>query len=342
MVFGIYIFGVWTARSDDFIANPGILSPMEYVLFFLFDFPRMLIYFNPIIVLFANVFVLSRLNMQRELIAIHGAGLSTIRLLWPTLLLCIGITFTVNFFHETIYSSHKKQLLLQKKLVNEGSYKDIVNNITLFGSDGQVYFAEAYNPNIETLMHAQILYLNPKQEGIEKLITAPMFRYVRESNYWVGSSVFVREWDPQGKLTNSQQYGRLILDVKEEPYHFEEEEHGIASLSAQECKKLAEKYKLVGGNSALYFTLYHCRKAFNFVPIVVFFLGVPLSVSFSRNSNFLICLLLVLLVSFFFYCLLYIGQALGEMNLIPAFLAGWLANIVTITITYIWWHRRNF
>ena len=152
----------------------------ETILYFLYDVPLISVYLVPTATLFSIIYTLGQLNTKNELIAYYNSGTPVIKTLIPIIIFTAIISFLyVGFEDSFIYKNHIKHITLHEKLRNYNRVYDRDKfNITLFGRDNKIYFAQNFKPKTGSLHEVQILYIDKKGQEIKKLISAKKILYI--------------------------------------------------------------------------------------------------------------------------------------------------------------------
>ena len=260
------------------------------------------------------------------------------KVLIPIIIFTTIISFLyVGLEDKFIYGNHIKHIILHEKLRNYNRIYDRDKyNISLFGRDNKIYFAKSFKPKTSSLHEVQLLYIDKKGQKIKKLISAKKMLYIAQKDRWLAENVIIRRWESNN--FNTEEKKEILLNLKEKSFHFKDKIYDTEHLSSKQLKDLAEKAKIIGGKYEKLYTEYHFKIAIHFMPLIILFIGIPLS-TYSKRSNIIISLFYVLLVTGFFFVIFYIGSSLGNLGLIPPWLGGWLGNI-TFTLISLYLFRK--
>lgn len=338
---GMYVIVKFMEQLHHFIKDTNILTSSEYVMYFVYEFPNMLVYFIPIATLFSIVFVLGRANSNHELIGFYNSGKSIFNAVTPIIIFTFlqGI-FSLVTEKEFVFDNHHKHLNLHRKIRNTvGPVQQERYNLTVFGTENKIYFIKLFEPSSGTMNNVHVLYINENRKNFKKIISSKMIQYDYTNNIWHSSNTIIRRWSPEGKLSTIKRKAYTI-DLKEKPFHFKQKNYDVQHISSKEILALARKYQIIGGNDEYYLTHFFFNTSKPFWSLIIIFFGIPL-VNFSRKSNVVTNLFMVLVVSFLFFVVSYIGNSLGKEGFLPPFIAGWFGVIVFALITYIFTKKRR-
>ncbi len=338
---GMFVIVKFMEQLYPFMQPANQLKGWEYFYYFVYEFPNMLTFFIPIATLFSIVYVLGRLNMENELIGFYNSGKSIFFAITPVVIYTLFQSILLISFEKTfIYDNHFKHLELHEKIRNTSKRVERNRyNLTVFGRENKIYFIKVFDPRSSSMKNAHILYLSKNRKNFQKIISTKFIQYDFTNDVWHASNTIIREWSKKGVLSTIKKK-QYTVDLKEKPFYFKEQKYGVDHISSKEILALARKYKIIGGNESYYYTHFFFNTSKPFWPLVIIYFGIPLS-NFSRKSNIVTNLFLVLVVSFFFFVSSYIGNSLGKAELLPPLLAGWFGVVLFSLITYIAIKRRN-
>ena len=169
------------------------------------------------------------------------------------------------------------------------------------------------------------------QNNFTNIVSANSLTYDMKKNLWLGSNVYTR--DILNSITNYTTHETYTIDLKEKPFDFEESNPKAIDVSSRYSLKIAKKLKVTGGPHELWETEHFFKMATPYIPIVIFFLAIPISV-FSKKSTIMISVLFMIALSFLYITISNIGKSAGANGIFPPYLAGWSGNILFGFVSY--------
>ena len=338
---GMFVIIKFMEQLYYFMQDANQLTFWEYPLYFIYEFPNMLTFFIPIATLFSIVYVLGQLNTHYELIAFYNSGKSIFFAVIPIVIYTFfqGLIFLASE-KEFVFDNHHKHLHLHRKIRNSrGPVERNRYNLTVFGTENKIYFIKVFKPSEDIMNNVHVLYLSKNHKNFDKIISSKFMKYDYSSDMWHLSNVIIRKWSAAGKLSTTKVKTHKV-HLGEKPFHFEQKTYGVEHLSSKEILALAKKHKIIGGDHEYYLTHFFFNTSRPFWPLVIIFFGIPLA-NFSRKSNVVTSLFIVLVISFFFFICSYIGNSLGKQGFLPPFIAGWFGVIVFSILTYLAIKKRR-
>ena len=337
---GLFILIRIIEDLDEFIKASEYATFDQYILFFLYGIPFTFNYLFPMSTLFAIVFLLGKLNSEKELYIFYTTGRSIFYFVYPIAIFIFIICVILDMWGDTLlYKPYQKHKEL-KAYFNNRLYRPEVNryNLVQFGKENKIYMINEFIAEKSKLKDVNVLYLD-KSNTFKKIFSAENMTFLKQSKLWATTNSIERTF-----LTNSIVYKSTNYhnkNISETPFHFKEFNAKIEDVSAAEVKQEVNKIKTIGGNIEKWETDYYFKRATPYVSMILFFMGIPLSI-FSRNSVMILSFTLVIAATFLYMILMNIGASLGHNKVLSPFFAGWLGNIVFILLDIIfYWKIRK-
>lgn len=318
------------------------LTSLDLLEIIAFAMPKLVLYTLPMATLIGVLLAFIRLNNDNELIAFRTAGISFLQLAPPVLMMLLFITVMSAF--NTLYlmpianKAFKHKLLSLGRaslpaLLKEGVFIDSV--------PGMVFFFQKVNPTELTIKGVFIQDRREKQV-ITIVGERAEISYQQDHNhlnFLIKSGIVTRVGDD---LAASQA-------VSFKSYELNLALDELLDSSAGGSKgwremSLSELYSTVQKGPANYVTRFelelHHRLALPISCLLLGLLSVPLGTLFHQRSR-MTGITLGLAAFLAYYVVLSAGKGLADAFFIPAWLAGWLPNIVTLIITLYLWKKSQ-
>ncbi len=180
-----------------------------------------------------------------------------------------------------------------------------------------------------------LLLLSKDSNGNDKSRTrAATASWDDEKGHWLAKDVSVVDFNFTSAEINTndtgtyqdQRYDELVLDVLEEPRHFQREKR-FETLSFSDMRELINIRKTINMNYSDLSTEFQFRLAFAFAPFVIVVLS-TLFAKFSTQSVLVVSLAFVIVSALIYYTVLMLGVSFGRSGVLPPFIAAWGANIL--------------
>ncbi len=317
-----------------------------------FDFPELAKYFVlyhltratynayfsfPLSAMFASTFILGNMVKNKEMLACYNAGVGLFEFVRPLLILAFALSVLLIPYWEYIVSPFNELSYQNEQIAYHRNSSTSRANILFFGSDNYVYYIQNYNTQ-KDIMNDLVLLKKNKEGHDESRLKATTVQWDAERSLWVANDVsFVtfnfQEFAPITNTENSysfQFYDELILDVAEEPRHFQREKR-FETLSFSDMTELIETRKNINANTRDLESEYQFRLAFAFAPFVIVVLS-TLFAKFSTQSVLVISLAFVIITALIYYTILMLGVSFGRSGVLPPIVGGWAANVIFLGV----------
>ncbi|MEM8719140.1 MAG: LptF/LptG family permease [Cyanobacteria bacterium P01_G01_bin.39] len=309
------------------------------ILIFCYKIPEYAAYALPISTLLTGLVVYSRLQSDRELIALFSFGISFYRIIGVTLIFSLIITGVTFLLNELIVPAANYQAnLLQKPFIPRtelnlqqqniyyaeyDSNKDYYDNKKL----ENIYFAEQY---AESTLKG-ITIISYQQQRLNRIITAQSAQWNQSQQVWDFNLGTIYHFNVSAEQNYLEEFTVKQLPLPKTIFEIIERKRSPEAMNirqAQEYLSLIDnsgkpgdilKFKVVIGQKC----------AFPFICIVFALIGTVLGAKYgqlNRARSFGLCVAIV----FAYYCLGFACGSLGITAVISPALAAWLPNAIVL------------
>jgi len=294
---------------------------------FLYILPSLFMFTVPMSILSSTVLLFSRMNEDNEITAIRTAGISTVEIMKPVLLIGFLISFIMTYFNSTVapVSNYKFKMLyyqiLYKNPVLQFSEKNFVQM-----QNYDVYIRKITGDNI---LKGILIY--KWEEGLPTITTAETAEMAIAEGKGIlfrlnNGKIFQENYKKPGDFNLcSFSNNEMILQLNESTEFLNRTEGSARQLPS---KVLLEKSKSLSSDiKNFWLTEYHLRYALGWAGFLFIFVAAPVSMlAKKRAKSFGIAIMLGMI--FIYYILLAAGTTAGERNFLNPMIAVWIPNFV--------------
>jgi lipopolysaccharide export system permease protein len=293
--------------------------------------PQIVYLIFPVVILLSVVLLVAQLARHLEIAALQAAGVPTLRILMPIILILSVIS--VGLFYLTDRwlpdANHRRLEIVQpktKKNKNVDRRKE-KRDLIYISSEGYLFHANNYYINKKKGYKVSLII--EKSNGIEKRCEAKSLKFTNDKpllldvkcrNFELGSGM-----ESFYKRSDSLWVDELgiKLDWRDlATLRFSPEE-----MSMVQMERRIESLVRSGGDIRPLQTNWHFRYAVAGMPLIVGVFGLALTHRKAHNG-IAKSLGIGLLVAFSYYILLKIGMILGANGTVPAWFGAWFGNIL--------------
>ena len=317
-------------RLVDLLVNKGV-SLVEVCTLIGYLMPSFLVLTLPMAILLAILIALGKFSSDAELMAMKASGVSLYQLLPPFVILCVAGFFFTNVL--TLYLLPKGNYAFRTALIDlakkhsdstleEGVFIDSFDGIVLYiNSFDQeenkvkgIFILDRRDPNIQTIVVAQHAVIFSGQDS-----TNMLFKLTDGSLHRLDQKTLSYQY----ALFNNNDMNVQLSDVDDDQdFQIKYKEMEIDSLWNLANERQDKNLSATNINVEI-----NKRFALPFACLVFGVLGVSLG-SYWRRGGRSYGFIFSLVIVFFYYLFLTIGENFAKSGLIFAFMGIWLPNIV--------------
>jgi len=333
----IYVTVDVNEKIDDYIDNNAFF--MDVAGYYLFLIPWIVLLVTPVAVLLATIFTLGKLSRQNELTALISSGVSLVRTAAPVLIASLVISFLVMAFGEFVVPLSNRRAerikLVRIEKSKEKYSKRFKEGLHYQGEENRVYYAEKYDIKLKMMFNVVLQEYNGS--SLVRRIDAK--KAIWDGACWVFLDGAVREF--RNNVEKVTPFKKIKMpELKEKPEDFAKEDIDPEEMNYRELKDYIDKIRRAGGPVEKYLVDLYFKFSFPFTSLIFAVIGTALS-SAKRKPTIATGFGLTLVISFTYYGILRIGQALGHSGVIQPLLGAWIGNIIFLIVGGILLHRAN-
>ncbi len=301
--------------------------------YYLASIPFIFVQTTPFAVLLATVFLLSNLNRHNEIIALRASGINSLRIIAPILMLGIAISLGVYFVNERIVPESSVTSAMIKELKFEKGQqekRDILENITIFGKDGKLFYARSYELQSKTLHDIVILEHN-KEQILRRKITATRMEWSEDRWRFFDCDIF--RFDKEGNIIGKPTVASTkILQFKETPESLLKNQTQTEFMNYSQLREYIRLLSIENKSTArkMFVDMYY-KLSLPFTSVTIMLIGIPFALKRTR-AGAVMSMGISLAIAVVFYGANAIFLALGKGGFLPAIVSAWAANIIFAAI----------
>jgi lipopolysaccharide export system permease protein len=307
---------------------------------FLARIPEMLFYTLPMASLLGSMLAFSRLSGDGELLSLRMMGWSFYQILGPLCVWGVVIAFSAVLLNETLLPStaFSARQLLHFAQTQELEFASAQSHIVFKHLDsGQIkYLLYAKLADKKAMKNVVLEIFN--QSNLETVLQSQQ-AYFKDGNWTFSEGKLIQlETGGQSKIVKFSKFRYPLLSSIQRVL---EESRLPLEMNLRELAKHIQNLSLSGQGVAALKVRWHQKIALPATTFIFILLGAAMGARTlnSRLQGFGFSLVLI----FIYYLFFAIGTALGDSGQIPAWLAAWLADILTgLSMLYLIWSRNRF
>jgi lipopolysaccharide export system permease protein len=293
----------------------------------------------PMAMLLSTLITYGQLSSNSELIALRSFGVSPYRLIVAALVIGLIVTGITFAFNETIVPSANRQASeILDRALNKRSLsfreRDIIH---------QEYRRERQPDGTKEERLSRIFYarefdgqqmkgltvLDFSQNGLSQVVASKTATWNPEQKTWDFFNGTIYLVAPDGSYRNIVKFEQQQIQLPRTPLDIAQTVRDPEEMNIAETEKYLGLMRQTGNEKRIrrLELSIHQKASLPFACLVFGLVGSTLGVRpqrTSRASGFAISVLII----FSYYLLIVVGEALYRVDVLPAFLAGWLPTLV--------------
>ncbi|MBN2184324.1 MAG: LptF/LptG family permease [Candidatus Krumholzibacteriota bacterium] len=334
----IYLTVDVSEKVDKFIDGDSTI--LQAISYYFFQLPWIVMLITPVAVLLATVFTLGKLSRDNELTAFIASGIPLIRISRAIFISALLITVLSTVLSDILVpvSKRKAEEIMDIEIVKTKKRSSLryKHDLHYQGENNRTYYAERYDVSMSMMVNIIV----QEYEGSNLVRRIDAKKAFWNGTKWIFVDGAVRIFKEAGG-EDVTPFTRLeIVDFPERPEDFAKNAIEPEEMNFTELRDYIEKVRRGGGSVDKYMVDLYFKFSFPFTSFIFAIIGVALS-SAKRKASMSTGFGLTLLISFTYYGILRIGQALGHSGVIPPPIAAWFGNIIFFLIGGLFLRRSN-
>ena len=317
-------------------------SNYEIYLYIFYSLPKLLsVVFTPS-TMFSSCFVISQLNVNKELLAIITSGVSFFRTIKVIFIFNIFFCVLFIFFNEFVVKVTNKMANNQMILIkgNSGNIKNLVYQYHVKGLKGfyYIHYYDRENQMIKGGFH----YIEQKKDGSPVfVVSAETAKYNKETKKWILKEVEEILFDDKIEIQSLKKFEKKKYNFPENDDYFKKIKKNVEEMNFLE---LEDEILLRKKKGLPYFDLIVEKQAifaFPFMNIIVFLIGC-FTGSLAEKSSGVISLGITIIVFLIYYIVYSIFKSLGDSGQISPYIAVWITPFIFLMVTLFFFKKTKF
>lgn len=305
--------------------TPGIIKT-----YYLASIPFIFVQTTPFATLIATVFLLGNLNRHNEIIALKASGINSLRIIMPILVIGTGIVLSVHLVNDRIAPEALVRSNTIKELYFEKDRKPSdkrLENITIFGKDGRLFYARFYDVNSKTL-HDVILLEHDSDQVLKRKITARKMQWSGTNWKFLNCDIF--RFDKDGNIIGKPASFQTpkILQFKETPDTILKHQTQPELMNYSQLKDYIRLLSLENKSSAKKLLVdLHYKLSLPWTNLTIMLIGIPFAIR-RAGTGAMMSMGISLIIAAVFYASNAVFIAFGKGGFLPSLPAAWAANLI--------------
>ena len=320
----IYVIADFFEKSDNFV-KAGF-SIFQIATFFLLNTPMIVSQITPIGILLSVIIFFSLMNKNNELLALRSSGISTLSLLKPLVVLGVSVGVFLFLFSDIVVpiTTTKANRMWIKEIKGRSLVTSKEKNIWIKG-DRKITHIKFYNRKNTEVFGIRVNFFDEAFRLTRKLDAEKGYY---NDDKWVLQEVLEQRLDPQTGMFNVLFHHRLVVSLDFEPEGLSQVIKKPAEMSFKELLTYIRKIEAEGYDATEYRVDLHAKPANAFVCLIMCMIGMGLAVGRQQQQKIVFSIGYGVSAAFIYWIFHSFCLSLGYGEMLPPFVAAWMANFV--------------
>jgi LPS export ABC transporter permease LptG/LPS export ABC transporter permease LptF len=296
--------------------------------------PSMIYTITPLSVLIAVLVVFGLFNRSSELTAMKASGVSLYRIVLPVMVIACMLAVSLFVFDEVyLPKANRRQEALRNVIKGRPAQTmEHPGQNWIFGQQepgkpGRIFYYEYFDADQDSFGNITIFEFNPETFSITRRIYASNAHWEPGLQKWAFEHGWVRTFDGEEISSYKQFELSTFPEIQERPQYFKKEVRLSSEMSFQELSAYIRDLRQSGFDTMRLRVQLNRKLAYPIITMVMAVLAVPFALSMGKRGS-LAGIGVAIGVAITYFVVDGTFEAMGNVNLLPAFLAAWSPDVL--------------
>jgi len=317
----LFFFQTLLTQVNDF-------NLIQKIIMNLYDVPSMWVMVAPPGVLLATVVTLSALSKTNELVACYSIGIGIrqiLSVLFPIVFVFCCFTLILQDRIVPAFKDKKNTFYWKEIKKRQDFYLDVRQEKIWYRSNRYIYNLRNFDPERGRIFGIGVYEFD---EGFKLKQEIQAEQAVFDGDHWELQQGKVIRFDGPKGYPLAEPFEKREFRIKETPKDFKLIEKEVDRLRIKDLIRFIRSNKASGIDARGMEVKLQSRFSLSFIPIIMFLLAIPFSVSRSREGRLGRDITIALGITFFYWLSYSIGMSLGQNGTVPPVVAAWFPTVI--------------
>jgi lipopolysaccharide export system permease protein len=313
----------------------GNATVWRAVTYFLYKIPPLLNLTLPVAMLVATMLTIGLLSKNSEITAMRASGLKVSWIARPLFVISLGLSLVSLVLAEAVvpYCTRRQKEIYNIDIKEKHKTGTYSQNDFWWRSGADFYSVAVFDSRDNTLHDMSKFELDPSFR-ITRRTDAREARWVKTGLGWTMQNVTQYRFLKQEKNDRVEvdRQRTAALPIPENPRDFYNRETDPSSMSFLELKRFIRTQIANGVSTTGYYSDLYAKIAFPLVVFVASLTVLPFSLRTARSGSMSVSFVAGVVIGFTYYVVHSFSLALGRAEVLPPWVAAWMANTLMVTV----------
>jgi LPS export ABC transporter permease LptG/LPS export ABC transporter permease LptF len=296
--------------------------------------PSMIYLITPLAVLIAVLVVFGLMNRASEITAMKATGISLYRIVLPILFIASLMAVGLFFFNEYyVPQANQKQQALRNEIKGlPAQTTSHPGEQWMFGKreaghPGMIFYYQYFDPDTNTFLNLTVFEFDPQSFTLIKRTYAQMASWDQKDGRWILQDGWTRTFENH-EIQSYQPFAVTTLpEMIETPHYFEKDFRQSTEMSFAQLRHYIADLSQSGFDTVRLRVQLDRKLADPLITLVMAVLAVPFALSMGKRGS-LAGVSIAIGVAIAYWLISGTFEAMGDVSMLPAFLAAWSPDIL--------------
>ena len=280
-------------------------------------------------VLLAVLITFGLMERSNEVTAIKATGISIYRIVFPVLVICVGLAASL-FFFDQLYLPHanKRQDALRNQIKGKPAQTYLrPDRKWIFGQHSDIYYYQFFDADRDQFANISVFQFDPHTFAITQRVYAERAHWSEVTQRWIYEQGWVRHLSGDS-IENYHQFDvTAFSQFNEQPSYFKKEVKQSSEMTFDELRKYIHDLQQSGFDVVRLRVQLQRKLAVPFVTLVMAVLAVPFSLSAGKRGA-VTGVAVAVGIGAMYEVVSRLFESMGNLSQLPPGLAAWSPDLI--------------
>jgi len=280
-------------------------------------------------VLLAVLITFGLMERSNEVTAIKATGISIYRIVFPVLVICVGLAASL-FFFDQLYLPHanKRQDALRNQIKGKPAQTYLrPDRKWIFGQHSDIYYYQFFDADRDQFANISVFQFDPRTFAITQRVYAERAHWSEVTQRWIYEQGWVRHLSGDS-IENYHQFDvTAFSQFNEQPSYFKKEVKQSSEMTFDELRKYIHDLQQSGFDVVRLRVQLQRKLAVPFVTLVMAVLAIPFSLSAGKRGA-VTGVAVAVGIGAMYEVVSRLFESMGNLSQLPPGLAAWSPDLI--------------
>ena len=280
-------------------------------------------------VLLAVLITFGLMERSNEVTAIKATGISIYRIVFPVLVICVGLAASL-FFFDQLYLPHanKRQDALRNQIKGKPAQTYLrPDRKWIFGQHSDIYYYQFFDADRDQFANISVFQFDPHTFAITQRVYAERAHWSEVTQRWIYEQGWVRHLSGDS-IENYHQFDvTAFSQFNEQPSYFKKEVKQSSEMTFDELRKYIHDLQQSGFDVVRLRVQLQRKLAVPFVTLVMAVLAIPFSLSAGKRGA-VTGVAVAVGIAAMYEVVSRLFESMGNLSQLPPGLAAWSPDLI--------------